>query len=96
MRSDPKQYATELKTREHNYFVHFYDLPEMVVYHGYPLPHGNSTSIKILSILTSHEKMQVLPEETVMFYQSVEQLKEQLSSSYRLANYLLLLGFLPR
>jgi hypothetical protein len=93
LQDEPDQCAERLESLDDNYFIHFYDLPHMVVYHGYPLPISDSSSMKIFSLLTSHKKMQVIPEETVMFQNAVEEIKVQLHDAYRLSRYLFVAGY---
>lgn len=91
--NDPKNYVEMAQSLEENYFLHYYDLPQCVVYHGYPLPSADASSMKIVTLLHSHEKMNVIPEETVMFYNAVEVINAQLRASFRMAKYLFAAGF---
>jgi len=93
VQDDPEKYLETLQAIEGNYFLHFYDLPQSVAYHGYPLPRHHHSSIKMISLLSSHEKMDVIPEETVMFHNALDALKERLQPAYRLAKYLFVVGF---
>jgi len=93
VQDDPEKYVKILQTIETNYFLHVYDVPQSVVYHGYPLPRHSPSQIKMISLLSSYEKMQVMPEETVLLHNVVEYLKGNLPAAYRLAKYLFVVGF---
>jgi len=43
--------------------------------------------------LHSYEKMNVIPEETVLFYNLKDKIKRQLSDRYTIAEYTYTLGF---
>ncbi|MDM8561253.1 hypothetical protein [Candidatus Parabeggiatoa sp. HSG14] len=86
----------ELEEIEDNYYLRYESIPSMVVYHGWPEElHSRSRSYSIggLIFLHSHEKMNVIPEETVLFYNLKEKIRRELSNRYAIANSLYTLGF---
>ena len=91
--NDIESYLQAVEALETNCFLHSYDLPQQVVYHGYPLPSADASSMKIVTLLHSHEKMNVIPEETVMFHNAIDAIKTKLSGSFRLTNYVCVIGF---
>ena len=54
---------------------------------------ADGSSMKIASLLASYEKMNVFPEEPVMFHNALDAIKTKLSGSFRLTNYLCVIGF---
>ena len=91
--NDIESYLQAVEALETNCFLHSYDLPQQVAYHGYPLPSADASSMKIVTLLHSYEKMNVIPEETVMFHNAIDAIKTKLSGSFRLTNYVCVFGF---
>ena len=91
--NDIESYLQAVEALETNCFLHSYDLPQQVAYHGYPLPSADASSMKIVTLLHSYEKMNVIPEETVMFHNAIDAIKTKLSGSFRLTNYVCVIGF---
>ena len=91
--NDIESYLQAVEALETNCFLHSYDLPQQVAYHGYPLTGADGSSMKIASLLASYEKMNVFPEETVMFHNAIDAIKTKLSAAFRLANYVCVIGF---
>jgi len=88
--------AEQLKNIQHNYYLRYESIPGAVVYHGWPVElHSKSRNYSIggFIFLHSHEKMNVIPEETVLFYNLKDKIKRQLSGRYAIAEYTCVLGF---
>ncbi len=86
-------YMEILKGIKENYFINYFDLPGMIVYHGYPFPKSHNSSMQIISLLHSHEKMQLIPEETVTFHNVVDYVREKLKDKYIISKYVFVAGF---
>jgi hypothetical protein len=85
-----------LNDMEDNYFLWYESIPGMVVYHGWPDQlHSDSRSYGMggFIFLHSYEKMNVIPGETVLFYNLKDKLRKELSPKYSIANYVYTLGF---
>ncbi len=86
----------QLSGIEENYFLFYESIPSMVVYHGWPDElHSvcSNYSMEGFIFLHSFEKMNVIPEETVLFYSLKDKLKRELSNRYTIAQYIYTLGF---
>ncbi len=79
-----------------NYYLYYESIPSMVVYNGWPdelRSRSRSYSMEGFTFLHSHEKMNVIPEETVLFYNLKDKIKKELLNEYTIAKYLYILGF---
>ncbi len=79
-----------------NYYLYYESIPSMVVYHGWPDELDSSSrnySMEGFTFLLSHEKMNVIPEETVLFYNLKDKIKKELLNEYTIAKYVYILGF---
>ncbi len=88
--------AEQLRDIEDNYYLRYESIPGAVVYHGWPDElHSKSRnySIEGFIFLHSYEKMNVIPEETVLFYNLKDKIRRQLSDRYTIAEYTYTLGF---
>jgi hypothetical protein len=86
----------KLRDMEDNYFLRYESLPGMVVYHGWPdelHSESRNNSMGGFIFLHSWEKMNVIPEETVLFYNLRDKIKKELSPKYAAAKYVYTLGF---
>ena len=90
---DVDRYLEALDAIEDNYLINHYHLPSSVVYHGYPLAKGYASSMRIISLLHSHEKMQVIPEETVAFHNFVPFMHARFKDRYAIAKYVFVTGY---
>jgi len=80
----------------HNYYLYYESIPSRVVYHGWPneLHSGSRNySMEGFIFLHSFEKMNVIPEETVLFYNLKDKIKRELSNKYTIAQYIYTLGY---
>lgn len=85
-----------LKEIEHNYYLRYESIPGVVVYHGWPDElhfDSRNTSMGGFIFLNSYEKMNLIPEETVLFYNLKDKIKNKLSEKYTIAKYIYTLGF---
>ncbi len=81
---------------EDNYYLRYESIPSMVVYHGWPdelRSESRNNSMEGFIFLHSYEKMNVIPEETVLFFNLKDRIKRELSKKYAIANYIYTLGF---
>jgi len=78
---------------QENYFVHDDSLPHYAAYQGYPFSTKYNSSIQVISLLYSYEKMGVFPEETVMFHNFTEYIKKNLRDRFKLAQYIFVAGY---
>jgi hypothetical protein len=79
-----------------NYYLRYEKLPDIVVYHGWPdelRSKSRNYGMDGLIFLHSYEKMNVIPEETVLFYNLRDKIKKELASKYIIAKYVYTLGF---
>jgi len=86
----------KLNDIDDNYYLHYESIPSMVVYHGWPdALHSKSRNYSMggFVFLHSYEKMNVIPEETVLFYNLKDKIQRQLSKRYTIANYIHTLGY---
>jgi hypothetical protein len=86
----------KLKVMEDNYFLRYEGIPGMVVYHGWPEElHSDSRHYGMGGFIFLHswEKMNVIPEETVLFYNLKDKIRKELSPKYAIAKYVYTLGF---
>ena len=81
---------------EDNYYLRYMSVPDMVVHHGWPKElYSNSRryTMEGFIFLYSREKMNLIPEETVLFYNLKDQIRKELSGKYLIAEYIYTLGF---
>ncbi|MDM8552753.1 hypothetical protein QUF72_21920 [Desulfobacterales bacterium HSG2] len=78
---------------EDNYYLSYESVPGMVVYQGWPRELHSDTSMGGFVILYSYEKMNLIPEETVLFFNLKDKIKRELSKRYTIAKYICTLGF---
>lgn len=86
----------KLNNMEDNYFLRYESIPGMVVYHGWPDElHSDTRNYGMGGFIFLHswEKMNVIPEETVLFYNLKDKIKKELSPKYAIAKYVYTLGF---
>lgn len=76
-----------------NYFLHFEQLIPQYVYEGYPFPSQLHSSLKVVCLLHSNEKMGTSTAETLAFHNFVQFFKEKYQHKFRLAQYLFTAGF---
>ena len=79
-----------------NYYLYYESLADMVVYHGWPEELRSPSRVYSMNgfiFLHSYEKMNVIPEETVLFYNLRDKIKKELSPKYTIAKYIYTLGF---
>ncbi|MGE5343530.1 MAG: hypothetical protein ACM3SY_18835 [Candidatus Omnitrophota bacterium] len=79
-----------------NYYLRYESLASMVVYHGWPTElrsRSRDYSMRGFIFLHSYEKMNVIPEETVLFYNLRDKIRKELSSKYAIAKYVYTVGF---
>lgn len=88
-----KTYEAALKDLENNYFVEVDTVANMYVYEGYPIPSDYRSHINTVSLLRSYEKMNVIAKETVTFFNFCDWAKTNLSSKYKIAPYLFVVGY---
>lgn len=95
-RASFEKIVEKLRDIEDNYFLHYESIAGIVVYHGWPgelYSKSRYYSMGGFIFLHSYEKMNVIPEETVLFYNLVDKIKKQLSKKYTIAKYIYTLGF---
>jgi hypothetical protein len=78
---------------QENYFLYYDNLPCYVVYQGYPFPTEYNSSMGVISIMTSFEKINVIPEETVMLHNFVNYIKEMMKDKYKISKYIFVAGY---
>ena len=79
-----------------NYFFRTKSIADFFVYYGWPdLLKSDIINYGLngFSIFMSYEKLNLIPEETVFFYNINEKIKKQLSEKYSIAKYLYTVGF---
>lgn len=86
-------YMESLENIKENYFISDYKLHSSVVYHGYPFPTNYNSSMWVISLLHSHEKIQVIPEEMVLFHNVVDYIQEKSKYKYKISKYIFVAGF---
>jgi len=88
-----KSYIEVLEKMNGNYFIHFDGLAPMYVYEGYPLPSDSNSEMKVVSLLNSYEKMNVIGEETAAFFRFGDHLKEKGAEQFKIARYVFVAGY---
>ncbi len=86
----------KLRDIEDNYYLRYEPIHSMVVYHGWPdelRSKSRDNSMKGFIFLHSYEKMNLIPEETELFFNLRDKIKRELSKRYAIANYIYTLGF---
>jgi hypothetical protein len=81
-----------LEKMSNNYFLHFESISPQYVYEGYPLPTNYHSSMKVLCLLHSSEKMNSHPQETFAFQNFTNYIKEK-AARFKIAQYLFMAGY---
>lgn len=95
-RASFEKIVEKLRDMIDNYHLHYDTIASMVVYHGWPEELQSQSRVYGMAgfiFLHSWEKMNVIPEETVLFYNLKDKIKDQLSKKYPIAKYIHTLGF---
>ncbi len=95
-RASVEKIDEKLRDIEDNYFLRYESVPSMVVYHGWPDElHSESRNYSMGGFIFLHswEKMNLIPEETVLFYNLRDKIKKDLSPKFAAAKYIYTLGF---
>jgi hypothetical protein len=86
----------QLATLPENYFLRYWKIPQTVVYHGWPTELStNSLLIDIsgFTLFSSHEKMDVIPEDTILLHKLRDHIVNQLRNKYAMTEHLYVMGF---
>ena len=86
----------QLNKLENNYYLSYESILGMYVYHGWPdsLNHPERTYCMSGFIFDhSNDKMNVIPEETVAFYNAKEKIHSKLCVKYDIAKFVETVGF---
>jgi hypothetical protein len=86
----------QLSALPENDFLSYRKISETVVYHGWPTELStNSLLIDIsgFTLFSSHEKMDVIPEDTILLDKLRDHIVKQLRNKYAMTEHLYLMGF---
>lgn len=81
-----------LEKMDNNYFLHFDSIAPQYVYEGYPFPNMHHSTMKVLCLLHSCEKINTSPKEKVAFEHFIQYIKEK-AARFSLAQYLFLAAY---
>lgn len=79
-----------------NYYLRYWSIPRIIVYHGWPgelVSNSVRYSLAGFHLFHSMEKMGIMPEELVFITGLQQKIAEQLSDRYEQAKHLYILGF---